>query len=297
MRPLHAALANLVDYAGLFPPAGLDLQTTVANYDRYARSPEHWMLGRLVVPLARTEEVAKTLAGSPPRERAWTIAALVGPEDRLDNLPATLDRFHVSARTAGVTISAIEATLRGPDAVPDLAAVPVEGLERFVEVPLDATRDAWLEAIAASGCSVKVRTGGVAADRFPSSAALAAMLCACARRNLPLKATAGLHHAVRAAYPLTYEPGSPTGVMHGFVNLIVAALVLHTGAGTEADAERALETRDPRQFAWDETALRWDGHSFSADACVDTRAHLLRSAGSCSFEEPLADLRALGWYG
>ena len=138
------------------------------------------------------------------------------------------------------------------------------------------------------------RRGGGEADRFPSSASLASLLEACAQRGLPLKTTAGLHHATRGAYRLTYEPGSPTGVMHGFLNLLVAALLVRTGAAA-ADAQRALEVRDAREFTLGEDAIGWQGHTFTAAACADTRTHLLRSVGSCSFDEPVADLRALGW--
>jgi hypothetical protein len=75
----------------------------------------------------------------------------------------------------------------------------------------------------------------------------------------------------------------------------VAALLVRTGGGTAADAQCALEVHDPREFTLDEEAIGWRGHTFTAAACADTRTHLLRSVGSCSFEEPVADLRALGW--
>jgi hypothetical protein len=81
--------------------------------------------------------------------------------------------------------------------------------------------------------------------------------------------------------------------MHGFMNLLIGALIVHTRAGTDADVQRALESREPRQFVVDETALHWDGHSFSVASCADMRARLLRSVGSCSFEEPVAELRHL----
>jgi hypothetical protein len=295
MHPLHAAVASFIDYAGLFPPAGLDLPTTVANHDRYAASAERWMLGRCVVPLARLTELATTLTELPLSRSTWTIAVLVSPTDRLEQVITSIDRFHAAPGTAGVTITAVEAALSGPDAVADAGNAFPPTLERFIEVPLDAARDAWLDAVSAAGCSAKIRTGGVTTDRFPTSESVAAVLRACATRQLALKATAGLHHAMRGAHRLTYEPGSAFGVMHGFVNLLVAALLLHTGAGTEADAQRALETRRPGDFEFDQTTLNWDGHSFNANACAHTRAHLLRSVGSCSFEEPVAELRALGW--
>jgi hypothetical protein len=293
MRALHAALGNFIDYAGLFPPAGLDLHTTIANHDRYAGSPEGWMLGRCVVPLDRLPAVVTTLAALPVSHRAWTIAVLLPPTDRLDQVATAIDRFHDAPECARVTITAVEAALPARGAVSELAAALPPTLDRFIEIPLDGTRDAWLDAIAAAGCFAKVRTGGLTADRFPASESLAAVLQAFASRDLPLKATAGLHHAVRGAYRLTYEPGSSFGVMHGFVNLLIAALIVHTRAGTDADVQRALESRQPREFVFDETALHWDGHSFSAAACADMRARLLRSVGSCSFEEPVAEIQPL----
>jgi hypothetical protein len=180
-------------------------------------------------------------------------------------------------------------------ALSDVRALAARGLECFVEIPLDDTRNAWLDAIAAAGCRAKVRTGGVTADRFPSARSLAACLHACAARGLALKATAGLHHPIRNAYRLTYERDSPSGVMHGFVNLLVAALTIRAG-GSEADAARVLETTDPRRFGVGADAISWEGQQFGAQACEDTRALLLRSVGSCSFEEPVEELRGLGWW-
>jgi hypothetical protein len=83
--------------------------------------------------------------------------------------------------------------------------------------------------------------------------------------------------------------------MHGFVNLLLAALVLRAG-GDAAAAMAALDVTDPRTVHVDSKAIRWERWAFGADACMDARAHLVRSVGSCSFEEPVSDLRALGWW-
>jgi hypothetical protein len=294
MHVWRAALAGFFDYAGLFPPAGLDLATTIANHNRYARSSERWMLGRLVVPLSRLDEAAALLAAT-VGERDWSIAVVVTVSDGSSDIGAALDRFRARAGSAPA-VTAIEAALPGPASVAPWSAGIPPHIERFVEIPLDTTRDAWLDAIAAQGCRAKVRTGGLTEARVPSPAALAGLLAASASRGLPVKATAGLHHPIRNAYRLTYEPDSPTGVMHGFINLLVAALVLRTRAGDERDAARALETRDLRQFTFDADAVRWDSRSFDVAACADTRAHLLRSVGSCSFDEPVTELRAPGWW-
>src|SRR3954453_21805469 len=104
MRLLDAALTSFIDYAGLFPPAGLDLQTTVANHERYARSAENWLLGRCVVPCARLPELGAALGASMVPGRAWSIAALVGPTDALEQVAAMIQRFHSSSGAAGVTV-------------------------------------------------------------------------------------------------------------------------------------------------------------------------------------------------
>jgi hypothetical protein len=53
METTRALMHGIVDYAGLFPPASLDMPKTVANYARYRSGEDRWALGRLVVPLKR----------------------------------------------------------------------------------------------------------------------------------------------------------------------------------------------------------------------------------------------------
>ena len=88
-------------------------------------------------------------------------------------------------------------------------------IEAFFEVPLDADLHERLDAISSAGAAAKVRTGGTTPAAIPSPTALADFLYECAQRRLPFKATAGLHHAVRSCYALTYERDSATAVMHG----------------------------------------------------------------------------------
>ena len=53
---LRALLSGVVDYAGLFPPAGLPLDQAIRNYARYRQGSDAWMLGRFVIPAARLAE-------------------------------------------------------------------------------------------------------------------------------------------------------------------------------------------------------------------------------------------------
>jgi hypothetical protein len=120
------------------------------------------------------------------------------------------------------------------------------------------------------------------------------MLQALAERRLVFKATAGLHHAVRSRHRYTYQPDSSEGMMHGFLNVAFAATVLHFG-GTAGEALHTLEEEDPQ--AWQATAesIRCRAFLWSADQLRAVREHFFVSFGSCSFEEPMGELEAMGW--
>ena len=78
-RSLRALLHGLIDYAGLFPPARLDMQSAVANYARYLEGNRAWMLGRFVVPSSRLEEFERAAAALLPKVRdvePWALALL-----------------------------------------------------------------------------------------------------------------------------------------------------------------------------------------------------------------------------
>src|SRR5574337_1015573 len=57
---IECALEGLFDYAGMFPPAQLDLKSALSAYREYSRNERSWALGSLVVrasdlPILRTE--------------------------------------------------------------------------------------------------------------------------------------------------------------------------------------------------------------------------------------------------
>ena len=170
------------------------------------------------------------------------------------------------------------------------------GLERYIEVPIGDDTETLLDTVSREGCYAKVRTGGMTADRFPSSGELARVIAGCQARHLPLKATAGLHHPVRNEFSVTGTTEGAVVLMHGFLNLLFAAVSCATWPQHPEQIERVLEERNPGAFTIERDSIRWHDASVSIADCAEARAHLLRSAGSCSFEEPIADLRHLGWW-
>lgn len=136
--------------------------------------------------------------------------------------------------------------------------------------------------------------GGVLAEAFPSSGAIAEMLQWIADRHLSFKATAGLHHPLRSRHSFTDAPDSASGMMHGFVNLCCAATLIHHG-GDACDAARILEETDPKAWRVGSEAIICHDFKCSAAQLRDTRQGFFCSIGSCSFTEPIADLEAFGW--
>jgi hypothetical protein len=145
----------------------------------------------------------------------------------------------------------------------------------------------------AAGEFAKIRTGGLIPGKIPSVSAVAAFIMHQARARRAFKATAGLHHPVRGTYALTYELDSPKAVMHGFLNvLLAAAFAWH---GREDLVEPVLSEQDPAQFHFMGDAASWHGRELTTVQIIEARRDFIHSFGSCSFDEPIHDLQALGF--
>ena len=132
----------------------------------------------------------------------------------------------------------------------------------------------------------KLRTGGVTADAFPSSAQIANALVTAARHELPIKFTAGLHHPIRQ-----FRDEVKTK-MHGFLNVLGAAVLAAEHQWSAGQAVMMLDDEDPRSFSFSDDFFAWREWKIHTKHLQDRR-RFVRSFGSCSFDEPRDDLRAL----
>ena len=286
---MRTLLAGAIDYAGLFPPAALSMREAVDNYAGYRDSIDAWALGRFVVPVGRLAEFREAARGLLPSdaESRWPLSALAGSD-------GATDWTHVEAfGGSGAVVDAFELRVRTAEDVRTAAPRLPTSIDVFYEIPLDRDPGKMLAAIARVGGKAKARTGGVTADAFPAARDLARFLVACARAAVPFKATAGLHHPLRASYRLTYAADSPHGEMFGFVNVLLAASLARTGARADVVAELLVE-RDPRAMRFRADGVEWRNRRVSGDALAETRNALALSFGSCSFREPIEELEALG---
>jgi len=213
------------------------------------------------------DEVARALASAD----AWMWRLFVCPASRLQELGDSRLGFSV---VVDVPLEALQ--------LPSDAQA-VEGLgdprrlrglgrwETFVELPLDDRLAEAVAEVAAAGADAKVRCGPDA----PPVEALAEFIRLCRAARVKFKATAGLHHAVR------------TNGQHGFLNLLAAAIF--------GDEERALAEDDAAAFGVSGESFSWRDREAGVGEIARVRRDLFRAVGSCSFFEPVEELRALGF--
>lgn len=291
---LRTLLAGAIDYAGLFPPAALRMPEAVAEFAEHRASGDRWALGRFVVPAARFAEFLaagqdRGLLPAPAHDPvAVSLLAVGDPKAAAASLLALREQ----ARSLGVVVAAVETRATDPEEATELVRLLPRDLEMWVEMPLGVPPGPMIEAIAGAGALPKIRTGGVTADLFPEADAVVAFLQEAIRRDTPFKATAGLHHPVRGVFPYTYEPGSASGRMYGFLNLLVATALLLEGQPA-SEARRAMLDEDPESFAFSASGLTWRGRRLDVPALERLRRKGLRAFGSCSFRDPLRELQPL----
>jgi hypothetical protein len=298
---LRALLEHSIDYAGLFPPATLALAPALENYAEYVRLPDAWMLSTFVLPVAEFAAAARSLREF-DEQNALRISAL-GPRTEgaaafLESLSAAKDSIESFSKTCGSAASIDQLEMPLP------AELDAEVLERMRSILAHSKLNAFweappkmaahaLELIAQSNATsparkfaFKLRTGGVTAEAFPSSAQIATALVAAAKNKVAIKFTAGLHHPVR----LFHE--SVQTKMHGFLNVLGAGVLAAEHDWSEEQTAQMLDDESPASFSFAEEFFAWREWKIPTGRISELRK-LVTSLGSCSFDEPREDLRAL----
>lgn len=199
---------------------------------------------------------------------SWMLDRFVCPASRLgelDGLDAPVSVVFdgpLQSPAAAIEVKLAEAG-EAADAVARLGEL---SHEVYCELPLSEL-PAGVSAVAAAGGRVKLRCGG---EVVPSVDQVAGVVVGCSEARVVMKATAGLHHPLRH------------GSEHGFLNLLCAAV--HAGEGLEA----------VRSLLEEESLEGLPLSSLSAGRVRSTRERLFKGFGSCSWREPVDDLRALG---
>jgi hypothetical protein len=300
---LRALLERSIDYAGMFPPCSLDREPALKNQAEYVRSPDAWMLSTFVLPVAQFEAAEKSLSQFDPKH-PLRISAL-GPKTEntnsfIDALKTATQAIRSFQAQHADLVSVVQLEMLLPQNV-DLKelneARSVIGdlkLQAFWEAPVDAAEEtidllaAHNSKTKATAFGFKLRTGGVTADAFPVSIQIARTLIAAAKHHVPIKFTAGLHHPVRQ-----FRDEVQTK-MHGFLNVLGAGVLAAEHQWDEQQTVAMLEDEDAAAFSFHDTVFAWREWEITMDR-IKARRKLVTSFGSCSFDEPREDLRALNF--
>ena len=296
---LRALLAHSIDYAGMFPPCSLGLDSAVRNQAEYVLSRDEWMLGAFVLS-AEQFDAAKQLVSQFDAQHPLRIAAL-GPKTASANaFLEALDDANAATRSLSrhnvdlISISHLEMFLPKDVDIASLneARSIVGDLPVFWEAPPDRTEQtvALLSEFNSDADSptfgFKLRTGGVTADAFPTSMQIAKALVTPATHQLPLKFTAGLHHPLRQ-----YREEVETK-MHGFLNVLGAAVLAAEHRWDANQTAIMLEDENADSFSFTDDFFAWREWRIDIKR-LQYRRRFVVSFGSCSFDEPREDLRAL----
>lgn len=259
-------LWRLIDYAGMYPPESLSLEEAVTSYLHHRHGQYEWMLGPFLCPSSQLHDLE------------WILGGEEVPVGVVFDQPAA-DAL-VSINASDLDIQQIETT-------------ELEVRHFFDE--LNPSLTVWLESEArrvleiagrtpGRRIGVKVRCGGATPQMFPTPAELATAMHETFVCGLPFKATAGLHH------PWRHFSDELSTWRHGFLNIAAAAALLVLGRD-RAEAEAVLSMDQPGILT--PQGLCFGPNTFSV-ADLKTGRVFFRSYGSCSFDEPVEDLAAMG---
>ena len=292
---MHVLMDGSLDYAGLFPPAKLDMAPTVQNYAAYLDSAERWMLSRLIVPVARLEEFeghAETLlpvSSDPASDACWLISALTAPagdegfERDIEKIEAFNEK-HAKPGAGAALIDTIECKASSASDIDQALDLVPESVFPYFELDHCTDIRGMAAAIAGMDSGAKIRSGGITPELHPTPEELARFILACAGAEIPFKATAGLHH------PLRHHSEHVGCDQFGFLNVFIGACLAWRHDVDQATLESILEARSIDEFTIQDSALGYGDQMLNMDQVAEARERFCHGFGSCSFEEPWDDL-------
>lgn len=318
-----AFMREIIDYAGLFPPADLSLDTSLQKYSNYRNSEDAWMLSRYIIPAGRLAELkpygeilfdeGEPFVFSILGKRTETISDY---REHLQDIVAALEQFHehhgdrVQTDVMELKLPREAVFANDPELFNDIFEETSQLFGEISEFPNDIYFEGifdknWEKEVgsilelmnhfndsAASSDKInagfKLRCGGVEASMFPSVEQVGFTLNKVREHNLPLKCTAGLHH------PIRHYNHSVKTRMHGFINVFGGAMLGYAHDFSTKKVNEVLEEEDTDQFSFTDSGFRWKEYEVSTQDIEELREVALISFGSCSFDEPREDLQQLG---
>src|SRR5262245_55126661 len=147
---LRDLLLGLIDYAGLFPPAALDMSSATRKYAEYREGECRWALGRFVVPVARLDDFEDAAVGMLPGA-GWAgaefcrLRALVGADLPLDLM--RISEFN-QKRAGAAIIDTIEIKAARPTDIEGAMGLTPTNLTPYFEIPIGGDPTELIKSVA-----------------------------------------------------------------------------------------------------------------------------------------------------
>lgn len=322
-KSFKAFMSEIIDYAGLFPPANLSLDTSIQKYAAYRTNEKAWMLSRFIIPARRLSELEPYHEELFEDGEPFDFSVLGADTDTLSDFQEEIEQIMDSCRKFHqrhgdrVTTDILELKLPKEAALSEDKNLIRQVLGNAAEAAgssSDTPRyifyegyfaESWkndipaiLEAISAHNnetvsngnyayAGFKLRCGGVEAHMVPEVEKVAHSINAARNQNVPIKCTAGLHHPVR------HYDDSVQARMHGFFNVFGGAMLAYAHDLNNEELGEILKEEDPENFSFTDHEFRWKELAVTKEEIEELREVAVISFGSCSFEEPVEDLQKL----
>lgn len=315
-------MEEIIDYAGLFPPADLSLDTSIQKYSKYRKSEDSWMLSRYIIPASRLSELEPYHDTLFQEGQPFAFSVLgKGTQmisdywDELQDVIKAITQFH-STQGERVTTEILEIKLpreavlaNDADLLAEIYGKTAAKLDSLDSLPNQVFFEGFFEenwkkeirliletlnkqnhefdGATQLDTGFKLRCGGTEAQMFPSVEQVAFALNNARDNKVTLKCTAGLHH------PIRHYADSVKTRMHGFFNVFGGAMLSYVHDLSEEDLINILREEDPGYFNFTEEGFQWKDLVVSTKEISRLRSKSLISFGSCSFDEPREDLERL----
>ena len=300
-KSLNLFLSKLIDYAGLFPPANLDLIPALNNYRKYIDCEDSWMMSQFIIPLNDLKNISvkdmELFDDSFPLDLSILSGNLANDIEKLNSFKNLYPNK--------VKFSGLETRISNLDELLDLLTSTNStiknnnlNLSSFFELPYCEN---WLvkmenaintiskfNKLNQTNFGFKLRCGGIKADMFPEPSFVSNAILSCIKNEVPMKFTAGLHHPVR------HFNDSVNTKMYGFFNIFIGGMLAQKFNLNFNQLVEILTDEDEANFIFNEDEFRWKNYKIKNEEIEQYRSKNFISYGSCSFDEPREDLTNLG---
>ncbi len=320
-KSFNSFMRGIIDYAGMFPPANLELTPAFRNYLDYISSDDEWMMDKFVCTRKSFEsftkndsDVYRLLKEYDSERRVSFTLLLTGGKTAKDFLTSfEADLKHVkdfAEKNASTEVNSFEVKLPEElfdrynkyglqtflkDSCEILKSFDMQESVIFFEPPVNNNYEFVFEKLAHTSTEMndacksgfKLRTGGIMPELFPSTQQVSFALKTCRDNKVRFKATAGLHHPVR------HYNDSVSTKMHGFLNVFGAGILAYSNPLSLKEINDVIKDERAESFMFTAEEFKWNEITADADSITKARNEFVNSFGSCSFDEPKDDLKKL----